>query len=102
MKHLLESGEKLKKEQHERLMTNTNTEIDQWWLRRYNQLLEYKNEHGHCRSGRSMDENLRKWTCTQRQRWNMTTLTSTAIELLDDNDIGFNRNGGIRFWAGKK
>jgi len=90
LKHLLESGEKLKKEQYERMMTNNPLEIDRRWLRRYNQLLEFENEHGHCRVGHSMNKTLRKWTCTQRHRWNMTTLSSTAIELLDD--IGFNWN----------
>ena len=65
------------------------------WEQRFNELLDYKKEHGHCLVPMNYKENpqLANWVSTQRQEWKLfkdnrqTRLNEEKASLL--NDIGF-------------
>lgn len=59
------------------------------WFDRYNQLIEFKNQHGHCNVPSNFSENRQLWTWVnnQRTKGKMKKLTAEQVNLL--NDLGF-------------
>jgi hypothetical protein len=64
---------------------------EQLWLKKYNQLLEYKQQNGHCNVSQTDKDNkqLGKWVSTQRQYYENKTLSKERISKLEDIDFAW-------------
>ena len=64
-------------------------QFDQKWLEQYHNLIQFKNEYGHCNVPQNHPTALGKWVHIQRQNYANDKLRSDRLELLTEVDFSF-------------
>ena len=64
------------------------------WMDTYNELVAFKQKHGHIRLSGADDKKLSRWICSQRYRKTNGTLSKAAQKLLDTIGFVWNHSTG--------